>query len=144
MRHAFNKIGLGIVARASPQLNIFAVGFPAMIIVGLFVLIFAMNGIGLRMQYLWNLGLNNIRSTILGARKWQRKRRWRRKNRGTDSLQTGKAASEGQVARSPEVTMAACTIIDFSPPLGGGYFAEQLVEILKEALISTEKLYIQT
>ena len=61
------NIGLGIVARAAPQLNIFAVGFPAMIIVGLFVLIFAMNGIGLRMQYLWNLGLNNIRSTILGV-----------------------------------------------------------------------------
>ena len=61
------QIGLGIVARASPQLNIFAVGFPAMIIVGLFVLIFAMNGIGLRMQHLWNLGLNNIRSTILGV-----------------------------------------------------------------------------
>ena len=60
------NIGLGIIARAAPQLNIFAVGFPAMIIVGLFVLIFAMNGIGLRMQYLWNLGLNNIRSTILG------------------------------------------------------------------------------
>jgi flagellar biosynthetic protein FliR len=61
------NIGLGIVARASPQLNIFAVGFPAMIIVGLFVLIFAMNGIGMRMQYLWNLGLNGIKSTILGV-----------------------------------------------------------------------------
>ena len=33
----------------------------------LFVLIFGMNGIGLRMQSLWNLGLNNIRSTILGV-----------------------------------------------------------------------------
>ena len=61
------NIGLGIIARAAPQLNIFAVGFPAMIIVGLFVLIFAMNGIGMRMQYLWNLGLNGIKSSILGV-----------------------------------------------------------------------------
>jgi flagellar biosynthetic protein FliR len=61
------NIGLGIVARASPQLNIFAVGFPAMIIVGLLVLITAMSGIGSRMQYLWNLGLSTIRITILGV-----------------------------------------------------------------------------
>ncbi|OUV02346.1 MAG: flagellar biosynthetic protein FliR [Betaproteobacteria bacterium TMED82] len=61
------NIGLGIVARAAPQLNIFAVGFPAMIIVGLFVLITAMNGIGMRMQYLWNLGLNSVKTTVLGV-----------------------------------------------------------------------------
>ena len=53
------------ISTASP--NIFAVGFPAMIIVGLFVLIFAMNGIGMRMQYLWNLGLHGIKSSILGV-----------------------------------------------------------------------------
>ena len=43
-----------------------------------------------------------------------------------------KAASEGQVARSSEVTIAACTIIGFlALLLGGGYFAEQLIEIFK-------------
>jgi len=43
-----------------------------------------------------------------------------------------KAASEGQVVRSPEVTMAACTILGFLALLiGGGYFAEQLIEIFK-------------
>ena len=43
-----------------------------------------------------------------------------------------KAASEGQVARSSEVTIAACTIIGFlALLLGGDYFAEQLIEIFK-------------
>ena len=43
-----------------------------------------------------------------------------------------KAASEGQVVRSPEVTMAACTILGFlALLLGGGYFAEQLIEVFK-------------
>ena len=60
------NIGLGIVTRAAPQLNIFAVGFPAMIIVGMFVLIFALGGIGLRMQWLWNQGLEQIRISVLG------------------------------------------------------------------------------
>lgn len=60
------NIGMGIVTRAAPQLNIFAVGFPAMIIVGLIVLISSLGGIGIRMQWLWNLGLQQIRISILG------------------------------------------------------------------------------
>ena len=46
-----------------------------------------------------------------------------------------KAASEGQVVRSPEVTVAACTILGFlALLLGGSYFAEQLVEVFKGGL----------
>ena len=60
------NIGMGIVTRAAPQLNIFAVGFPAMIIVGMIVLIASLGGIGIRMQWLWNLGLQQIRISILG------------------------------------------------------------------------------
>ena len=60
------NIGMGIVTRAAPQLNIFAVGFPAMIIVGMVVLIASLGGIGMRMQWLWNLGLQQIRISVLG------------------------------------------------------------------------------
>tara|TARA_B100000214_G_scaffold328741_1_gene268050 strand:+ start:32 stop:808 length:777 start_codon:yes stop_codon:yes gene_type:complete len=60
------NVGMGIITRAAPQLNIFAVGFPAMIIVGMFVLIFSLGGIGMRMQWLWNEGLKQIRISILG------------------------------------------------------------------------------
>jgi flagellar biosynthetic protein FliR len=38
----FTNIGLGVVTRAAPSLNIFAVGFPAMIIAGFLILIVSM------------------------------------------------------------------------------------------------------
>ena len=47
-----------------------------------------------------------------------------------------KAASEGQVVRSPEVTMATCTILGFlTLLLAGSYFAEALTEVFKGAFI---------
>jgi flagellar biosynthetic protein FliR len=45
--------GLGVVTRAAPSLNIFAVGFPAMMIVGFLTCLLTMESIGLRLQWLW-------------------------------------------------------------------------------------------
>jgi len=45
--------GLGVVTRAAPSLNIFAVGFPAMMIVGVLACVLTMESMGLRMQWLW-------------------------------------------------------------------------------------------
>ncbi len=49
----FINVGLGIVTRAAPSLNIFAVGFPAMIFAGFLVLIVSMDAIGGRIDWLW-------------------------------------------------------------------------------------------
>ena len=45
--------GLGVVTRAAPSLNIFAVGFPAMMLVGILACMLTMESMGLRLQWLW-------------------------------------------------------------------------------------------
>ena len=49
----FINVGLGVVTKAAPSLNIFAVGFPAMLLAGLLIIILAMDSIGGRLQWLW-------------------------------------------------------------------------------------------
>jgi flagellar biosynthetic protein FliR len=49
----FINIGLGVITRAAPALNIFAVGFPAMIMAGMVLLSLSMTSIGFRIQWLW-------------------------------------------------------------------------------------------
>ena len=48
----FINIGLGVITRAAPALNIFAVGFPAMILAGIVLLSLSMTSIGFRIQWL--------------------------------------------------------------------------------------------
>lgn len=49
----FINIGLGVVTRASPSLNIFSLGFPAMIFAGFFVFILSLDSIGGRIEWIW-------------------------------------------------------------------------------------------
>jgi flagellar biosynthetic protein FliR len=49
----FINVGLGVVTKAAPSLNIFAVGFPAMVLAGLIILVLSMGSIGGRMEWLW-------------------------------------------------------------------------------------------
>ncbi len=44
---------LGIVTRAAPALNIFAVGFPAMVLAGMVLLVIYLVNINLRIEWLW-------------------------------------------------------------------------------------------
>ena len=62
----FINIGLGVVTRAAPSLNIFALGFPAMIIAGFIVIFVSMDSIGARIGWLWLQGFSTLRS-LLGA-----------------------------------------------------------------------------
>ena len=62
----FINIGLGVVTRAAPSLNIFAVGFPAMIIAGFIILFVSMDSIGARIAWLWQQGFSTLR-VLLGA-----------------------------------------------------------------------------
>ena len=60
----FINIGLGVATRAAPSLNIFSVGFPAMIFAGFGVLILALPGIGARIQWLWMQGFFQVRTLV--------------------------------------------------------------------------------
>ena len=60
----FINVGLGVVTRAAPSLNIFAVGFPAMIMAGFIILIISMESIGGRIQWLWIEGFSVVRDVI--------------------------------------------------------------------------------
>ena len=56
----FVNIGVGVITRAAPALNIFAVGFPAMILVGMVLLATSMTSIGFRIQWLWQESFNVV------------------------------------------------------------------------------------
>ena len=60
----FINVGLGVVTRAAPSLNIFAVGFPAMIIAGFLILIISMESIGARIEWLWVQGFAVLRDVM--------------------------------------------------------------------------------
>ncbi len=60
----FINIGMGVVTRAAPSLNIFSVGFPAMIMTGFLILIMSTESIGSRIEWLWLQGFNAIRDVI--------------------------------------------------------------------------------
>lgn len=62
----FINVGLGVVTRAAPSLNIFAVGFPAMVIAGFIVLMLSMDSIGGRIEWLWVQGFSTLRA-FMGA-----------------------------------------------------------------------------
>jgi flagellar biosynthetic protein FliR len=60
----FINIGIGVITRAAPSLNIFAVGLPATIAIGFLVLIMSMANIGARLQWLWTQGLTQTRVLV--------------------------------------------------------------------------------
>ncbi len=60
----FINIGLGIVTRAAPTLNIFSVGFPASIAAGFIVLILSLESIGGRMQWLWMQAFSHAKDLV--------------------------------------------------------------------------------
>lgn len=60
----FINVGLGVVTRAAPSLNIFAVGFPAMIFVGFLVLFLFMDSLVNRMGWLWVQGFEMVREVL--------------------------------------------------------------------------------
>jgi flagellar biosynthetic protein FliR len=60
----FINVGLGVVTRAAPSLNIFAVGFPAMIFVGFFVLFMFMESVVGRMAWLWVQAFEVVRDLL--------------------------------------------------------------------------------
>jgi flagellar biosynthetic protein FliR len=62
----FINVGLGFVARAAPSLNIFTVGFPALILTGFVILIFSMGNNVARIQWVWTQAFAMLR-TFLGG-----------------------------------------------------------------------------
>ena len=59
------NIGVGVIARAAPSLNIFAIGFPVFFMTGYTVLILSLAGIGSRMQWLWMEGVDQVKNFVL-------------------------------------------------------------------------------
>lgn len=60
----FINMGLGIITRAAPSLNIFAVGLPALIFTGFIVLMISMESIGGRMEWLWVQSFGHLRDLV--------------------------------------------------------------------------------
>jgi flagellar biosynthetic protein FliR len=62
----FINVGLGFVARAAPSLNIFTVGFPALILMGFIVMIFSMGNNVARIEWVWTNAFTMLRSYLGG------------------------------------------------------------------------------
>ena len=62
----FINVGLGFVARAAPTLNIFTVGFPALILMGFIVMIFSMGNNVARIDWVWTNAFTMLRSYLGG------------------------------------------------------------------------------
>jgi len=60
----FINVGMGVVTRAAPSLNIFAVGFPAITLGGFLILIISLQSIGARIEWLWLQGFNVLREVM--------------------------------------------------------------------------------
>jgi flagellar biosynthesis protein FliR len=60
----FINIGLGIITRAAPSLNIFSVGFPASIAAGFVILIISLESIIGRMRWLWTQAFLHARDLV--------------------------------------------------------------------------------
>lgn len=60
----FITIGIGVVTRAAPSLNIFSVGLPATIVLGFGVLLMALGSMAARIQSLWTQGLSQVRMLV--------------------------------------------------------------------------------
>ena len=60
----FINIGLGITTRAAPALNIFNVGFPALLFAGFAVMMMSLPSMGSRIQWLWLQGLQQVNQLL--------------------------------------------------------------------------------
>jgi flagellar biosynthetic protein FliR len=60
----FINIGLGVATRAAPSLNVFSLGFPAMVIAGFVIMILSLPSVGARIQWMWLQGLTQTRSLV--------------------------------------------------------------------------------
>ena len=60
----FINIGLGIITRAAPSLNIFSVGFPASIAAGFLILVISLESIIGRMRWLWTQAFLHARDLV--------------------------------------------------------------------------------
>ncbi|MBA57617.1 MAG: flagellar biosynthetic protein FliR [Gammaproteobacteria bacterium] len=60
------NMSLGIVSRAAPSLNVFAVGFPALIPAGLIMLLLTMVIWFEQVENLWFIAFDTLRGTLLG------------------------------------------------------------------------------
>jgi flagellar biosynthetic protein FliR len=58
------NIALGILTRAAPQLNVFAVGFPVSMFVGYAMLILAMNYMAPSFEHVFDLGFTTMRAWL--------------------------------------------------------------------------------
>lgn len=56
------NLALGVVTRAAPQLNIFAVGFPAMLLIGLLAMMFSMPALQVHVERILEDAFNLIRA----------------------------------------------------------------------------------
>ena len=62
----FINIGLGFVSRAAPSLNIFTVGFPALILAGFVIFIMSMGNNVARIEWIWTQAFLNLRAFLGG------------------------------------------------------------------------------
>ncbi len=62
------NVSMGMIARSAPQLNVFAVGFPMTLLLGLVVLTFSMPSLGAQFEQVLEAGFAHARAVLGAAR----------------------------------------------------------------------------
>jgi flagellar biosynthetic protein FliR len=62
------NLAFGVLARTSPQLNVFSVGFPAALLVGLALLLFTLPSVLLKVGPMTAEGLDQVGRMLTGGR----------------------------------------------------------------------------
>ena len=131
------NVCLGVISKASPSLNIFAVGFPALIPIGLVLVTFnpklLLQQIGTVVVRRLSLFTNLAICQVIAMAEEQDQDD---KTEDPTARRMEKAREDGQVLRSQDASTAAVTLgVIATLYYGGFWFAPKLVELFKSALI---------
>ena len=58
------NIAFGVITRSAPQLNIFAIGFPVIMLFGMFVCLLSLDGLSQHMRYQFNEAFQLLRNVL--------------------------------------------------------------------------------
>ena len=136
----FINLGIGVITRTAPALNIFAVGFPAMIIAGIILFSVSMTSIGYRSTVALAEIVGNHKRGLWVSIMAENDTAEERTEEPT-AKRLEKARSEGRVARSQELSVAAMLIgTAIFLYFMGGYFIKRIAELFASGFIFDRRI----
>ena len=104
---------IGVVTRAAPVLNIFAVGFPAMLLGGLILMVIFAANFGSRIQWLW-LEAFDVAQNLWVVQMAEGQEDTQEKTEEPDACYCSKAREEGRGLRAHRRQQLRCRLVCYA------------------------------